>query len=474
MVANSERRQHHTRIEAKSDEESPLQGFKAAIVGGGPSGLLLAHKLLQKGAAVHVFEGRKDPRSLGDLEGRAYALGLGMRARSAIRSVANSLWDAVKARGYESERFTLYLRTLPVKLRDGSGDESLEPSVLMYQSDLCAALLDDLEHRHSTGKLSLEFTKKIASCDLKKNTLILETNEKRGPYDIIVGCDGVNSVVRSSIDEASPAFSCEKNALPGEFKVCRVLNEPPKLDPSSVALIVPKAGSTTAFVEPTASGSCILFAGRGGQDDVLLNPPANLTITALEIERRFPILAGVDFDDIANQLATQKSGSASSVQCNAYHYRSCAALCGDAAHATGGVSGQGVNSAFVDSEVLGDCLAQHFNATDRKESLSRALLVYSQRQVPEGKALYDLSFGPNPDGVLRVKFLVSNVLDTLFKGRHGIGKPPLQTLLTTSVVPFAEVRRERDQFYDGPFPTQATFDYELAKIYQDESVETSI
>jgi kynurenine 3-monooxygenase len=121
-----------------------LEQLKVAVIGGGPSGLLLsAFALLASGATVDVYEGRTDPRELNDLEGRAYALGIGMR-RTAVRAIDDKLWEAVKARGFESERFTLYIRGFPIKLRDKALEGGLEPSVLMYQSDLCSALLDEL------------------------------------------------------------------------------------------------------------------------------------------------------------------------------------------------------------------------------------------------------------------------------------------------------------------------------------------
>lgn len=444
----------------------PLEQLKVAVVGGGPSGLLLAHKLLANGASVDIYEGRRDPRLSNDLEGRAYALGLGMRGRTAIRSVDDALWEAVKARGYESERFTLYIRGFPIRLRDKVVDGSLEPSVLMYQSDLCAALLDDLVKRDVEGKLSVKFEQRIESCDLEGKFLNLANNIRSDPFDVIIGCDGVNSVVRSSIAAASTAFEVEKTILPGEFKACRLATTPEKLDPTSVALVIPNAGSTTCFVEPTADGSCLLFAGRGGNDDPIMNPSANLTATAEALKESFPILEGTDFDELARQLANQPAGSASSVRCNVYHYGHAAVLCGDAAHATGGVSGQGVNSALFDAVVLAEVLEKSFDPLNKDASLQKAFLKYSQRQVPEGKALYDLSFGPNPQGLLKLKFLSRTALDTLFQGRFGIGQAPLQTMLTTSTIPFSEVRRERDEFYDEPFPDQATFDDMLAKIYK--------
>ena len=52
-------------------------------------GLLLADRLLSAGCSVHLVESRADPRA-GSLEGRAYALGLGIRAQRAIRSWSSS------------------------------------------------------------------------------------------------------------------------------------------------------------------------------------------------------------------------------------------------------------------------------------------------------------------------------------------------------------------------------------------------
>jgi kynurenine 3-monooxygenase len=74
-----------------------------AVVGAGPAGLLLSHLLLrQQNVKVSILESRSDPRRL-DKEERAYALGLGMRGRTAIRKVDEDLWLKVKKQGFESE-----------------------------------------------------------------------------------------------------------------------------------------------------------------------------------------------------------------------------------------------------------------------------------------------------------------------------------------------------------------------------------
>ncbi|KAL7570043.1 hypothetical protein ACA910_017082 [Epithemia clementina (nom. ined.)] len=447
-----------------TSSKDALSGLTVAIVGGGPSGLLLAHKLLAGGAKVSVFESRSRPREVSK-EPRAYALGVGMRGRTAIQSVDMTLWNAVKNVGFASERFELRVGPLRLRLRDGSDAKSAEqePSLLLYQTDLCRVMAEELEKRWSSPNFKLKYDTRVTQLDLTSRMLTTSDNFKQA-FDVVVGCDGVNSIVRKTIDECWPAFETIKNELPGNFKVFQLPKMPPKLDPSAVSFLLPKSGSCTAFVEPTVDkGCCVLLAGRGTDDGLL--SLTNVEELKSEIIKRFPLLEGVAIDKAAAQLASSNSSSAASVVCNIYHYSNLAVLVGDAAHATGGVSGQGVNSALLDSKVLAECLVAQFQSTRKDRSLSDALLQYSQRQVPEGKALYDLSFGPKETTALqRIGLRLVTLRDSIFKGRLGIGNLPLQTLLTTSLVPFAEIRQQRDRFYNEAFPSPDEWSQILAKL----------
>eukprot|EP00574_Skeletonema_japonicum_P000223 CAMPEP_0201740600 /NCGR_PEP_ID=MMETSP0593-20130828/46388_1 /ASSEMBLY_ACC=CAM_ASM_000672 /TAXON_ID=267983 /ORGANISM="Skeletonema japonicum, Strain CCMP2506" /LENGTH=533 /DNA_ID=CAMNT_0048234919 /DNA_START=104 /DNA_END=1702 /DNA_ORIENTATION=- len=505
---SSSKTQQYSVLHAHSGKDWDLN---VAIVGAGPSGLLLAHKLLQSNvpvANIDVFESRSDPRDLQKQQGsRAYALGLGIRGRSAIRTVDEELWAAVKKRGFECERFRLHFsQKLNVKLRDR--EDGVEPSVLIYQTDLCSGLLDELETRsldkpQCTVKVHYEtFIKEV---DLAN--AIMETKEqKKGPYDLIVGCDGANSIVRGALNKYSPPNTfqfTQRRLLPGCFKVARCEKMPPLLDQNSVALVLPesKALGVTAFVEPTVEGGCcILFAGKlndaskseeGGEEQTgddfnsLLFPDPNVNdgdirsdaaLTAEMIFEQFPLLDGTPgMDDAVNQLLKQRTSVADSVKCNIYNSPSTiapTALCGDAAHATGGVSGQGCNSALIDAAVLVDCLNENYhplendenNALTKKALLHQSLQSYSNKQVPEGLALYDLSFGNDGKTLpifrnLRATF--SNAIDTLFGGRLGIGKKPLRTLLASSLDSFTEIRRDRQKYFVDEFPTDEEFGNQL-------------
>ena len=67
-----------------------------------------------------------------------------------------------------------------------------------------------------------------------------------------------------------------------------------------------------------------------------------------------------------------------------------------------------------------------------------------------------------PKGALRrARFGLSAVTSSLLS-KLGIGEPPLQTLLTTSLEPFAEIRRRRDSTF-GKFPSAEDFAQMRAK-----------
>lgn len=441
----------------------PLQGLNVAIVGAGPSGLLLAHLLAKQGASLDVYERRSRPVSKQTLDPRAYALGIGRRGRTAIQSVDMDLWRTIKQEGFGSERFQLHVGPLVLTLRSARDSRGLEPSLLLFQTDLCRVLGHELERRFSANQVRLHYDAKVTDLNLAEKQLSVEGSPTAVAFDVVFGCDGVNSVVRYAMDQAWPEFECETELIPGLFKVVRLDQMPLPLDPTAVALVLPKRGSVTAFVEPTAGRSCcVLFLGSNEADVVLSS--CNATEVQEELEQRFPKLRGV-YTQAAAQLAQMNATTQGSlVKCNTYSYASVAALVGDAAHSTGGVSGQGVNSALVDSVALADSLSTGYQK-DSAKSLRQALLAYSERQVPEGKALYDLSFGPNPKSLRKKAALAFRTIrDSIFKGHFGIGELPLRNKLTTSLESFADIRRRRDYFYEAAFPDQTTFSRTLEEL----------
>lgn len=142
-----------------------------------------------------------------------------------------------------------------------------------------------------------------------------------------------------------------------------------------------------------------------------------------------------------------------------------------------GVSGQGCNSALVDAAVLADCLIQYYRPTDmskdaipttKRAMLHESVSSYSLKAVPEGRALYDLSFG-NDGKTLpifrNIRATLSNAADAIFGGRFGIGRKPLQTLLASSSSSFVDIRRDREKYFVEEFPDDEALREELDRVY---------
>ncbi len=140
----------------------------------------------------------------------------------------------------------------------------------------------------------------------------------------------------------------------------------------------------------------------------------------------------------------------------------------------------------MDTMILAQSLDQHLstlskshsNTEDKKRLIRQALLDYSLRQVPEGHALYEMSVGPLPtiqsvsiskvDEIFmtfkRIFRGVNTALDTVFGGRFGIGQEPIQTRFTTSMEPFASIRRGRELYFDSPFRSEEEYQKELRDL----------
>ena len=482
-----------TALSASSNQGSPLmKDLSVVIAGAGPSGLFLAHHLLQQGANVSIHDCRPDPRSTDEdsvSSGRAYALGLGIRGRTALQDYDPKLWEAIHQRGKDCDRFRLHIGPLKLKIRDSVKGQT--PTLLIFQSELCSALLDSLEECFgNSNHLELQFQSCVTSCDLTKRQITVQTatNETQiEPYDLLVGCDGVHSVVRNALEQAvSPPFSSQKYPLPGSFKTVRIDHMPPPLDPNSVAAMVAIKQKTLAVVVPGSEKgpkqASILFISNAKSesdsnlildfDDNIVNDSNNSTLPKILLQT-FPLLEGIDLNKVADQLVGQKARQGSSIVCNAYHYRDSVALVGDAAKAcAGGVGqGQGANTALQDASVLTECLVNCFRnmeSTTTSTLLQSALNQYSKQRVPEGKALYDLSFGPKPKGLKKkLGYIGKGIRDTVFKGRYGIGKKPLRERLTTTMEPISNIRRQLDRFYEEPFPDDASFDKSIDSLYSD-------
>ena len=81
----------------------------------------------------------------------------------------------------------------------------------------------DLDGRGG-GKMRISFQTRLTSLDAVTGVATLQKGveeEELPAADLVAGCDGVNSAVRSSIAAACPGFQLTETNIPGSFKVLR-------------------------------------------------------------------------------------------------------------------------------------------------------------------------------------------------------------------------------------------------------------
>jgi len=425
------------------------------ISGGGPAGILSAHCLLSRRAPnandnirqnlyeVDLVESRDDPRN--EAAGpRAYSLGLNCRGQSAIKYFDTEqrslgLWNAIKNEGVESDSFFLHIGKRKIQIRKPSENnlEGPPPTLMIPRNKLCGAMLNSLEKNYK-GLFNIRFRTKVEKLDLNSRVARFSDGTEK-QYDLILGADGVNSAIRSAMESHKiPDFVSEEVVLPGGYKV--MINPSPLLlEEDAIHAMESTARNKSGFglflIPAPGNKTCTLVAWRGDDTPELLKDGVPFEDVKTGIYSDFPLF-GFPSDESVAQLAAQKPGRARTIRCNRYHHlQGRALLVGDAAHSTGGTLGQGANSALLDVKALDQILDEF------EDNLVSVLPVFSERQTPEGLALWQLLQLPPKFPVLALFYqlsqLIQGVLSTNFPFLP-IPKPT-QIALSQTLTPFSQI-----------------------------------
>ncbi|WP_199752785.1 FAD-dependent oxidoreductase [Actinoplanes sp. ATCC 53533] len=326
-----------------------MERTTVAIVGAGPTGLLLAGDLARAGVDVTVLERRDTESNLT----RAF----GVHARTLEHLDARGLADDLVAGGAPVERLRLFdhlrinLSSLPTRF----------PYLLITpQYNVESALA---ERATAAGARVVRGARVTA---LRQDADGVELTVGGAPMraDYVVGADGVHSAVRDALGLPFPGKSVLKSIMLADVRLAH---------PPEDVLAVNAVGDAFAFVAPFGDGWHRVFAW-----DRRAQQPDTEPVTLEEIREVMRRALGTDFGLREARWMSRFHSDERQVP----RYRvGRVFLAGDAAHVHSPAGGQGMNTGLQDAANLGWKLA----ATVRGWAPDGLLDTYESERHPVGR-----------------------------------------------------------------------------------------
>lgn len=357
--------------------------MNVVIVGAGPAGLFLAHRLLALSPSyrVQLYECNQNPTDLEAFDSRGFGLGLGARVQHWLNSI-EGLGEQLTNEGIE-----------------------LTPGglILIPRRQLCALLLRSLLAQYgnqgssANSRLSVNFNASVVEVDLARREVRIEreSGSETVAYDLLVGADGIHSTIRNAMMAANPdVTNFQQRQRPHVWKVLQLPMEPEQQHPPRIIRLQTRRNHSSLVFGaclPQKDGrfSALIFWQPVSSSDQI-NPFGITTVEELQqlVQGMAPKeLSTLKLDrDRAMAFLAAQPGHEYWSQCRCYHdLEGRAVLIGDAAHGMFSLLGQGCTAAIADAVALAALLQQHLDQG------SIVLPQFSEEQVKEGHAASDLS-----------------------------------------------------------------------------------
>lgn len=330
---------------------------EVAVVGAGPTGLMLACELALSGVTCTVLERRARPRT----DSRA----ISMHARSLelldLRGLAGRFTDAGIA-----------LPTFPLGLKGAGIDFGRLDSDFPYLLGIPQSRIEELlaERALELG-VNLRWSTEVTGISQDGDGVTVTLGDTVERYAYVTACDGIRSFVRRALGVPFPGF-----ANPGSVSLADV-----HLDGLAM---------TDSYGDLTDAGMLLVFPFRDGSCRVVLydyaraDVPADEPVTLPEVRDGIRRITGQDLRPRDLRWSGRYRSESRQVPC----YRVGRVLfAGDAAHTHSPAGAQGLNTGLQDSFNLGWKLA----ATLRGDAPGWLLDSYHAERHPVGAAVLALT-----------------------------------------------------------------------------------
>ncbi|KAI0950543.1 hypothetical protein AcV7_010451 [Taiwanofungus camphoratus] len=376
---------------------------KAVVVGAGPVGCLSAISLAKMGWTVEIYEGRPDmrlPSSQAAAQQRSINLAMSARGIAAIEAIEPSAAD----------RFLKAVIPMHGRMiHDVKGNQESQ----LYDKDgqcinsIGRAFMNEdlLTEALAITNIRVFFKYKVLSIDFNTRVMTVRNMDTEQnaqvSFDFCVGSDGSYSVVRRQLMRVV-RMDYQQEYIPHEYLELKMPAGPPMviggdptflLDPNHLHIWPRHTFMLIALPNKDKTFTCTLFAptvefDRLNAPEVIIDWFRAYFPDALPLIGEKALLA--DFE-------RNPRSSLMSIKANPYHYRDCAVILGDAAHAMVPFYGQGLNCGLEDVRVLDVLLRTEgvnpaYHPPGGEDScLARALAKYSEARHVDLASICDLA-----------------------------------------------------------------------------------
>jgi len=300
--------------------------FDIAIVGAGPTGLILAKAMSSLGFSVVIFE-RNAKENLAKKDGRTFAIS--DKSKNILENF--DLWQKLSRNAGQIKEIRVTDNYSPFFLHFDNKNLHGQPVSYMIESDECKSIL--LEEILALPNVTIIFNHK---CDhLTQTTHYVEIDEIRAKY--LFAADGKFSKIRSLIGIKNHILDYNQTAI-----VCNIKHQIPHDNIAQEMFIHSKQFAVLPMKDPHKSA--IVWIEPHEVAKVLIKMEKQDLCYFLK-ERMISYLGEVSLinDPISYPLTASYSTD---------YFVGRVALIGDAAHSIHPLAGQGLNQGILDIEAL--------------------------------------------------------------------------------------------------------------------------
>ncbi|MBD2068225.1 FAD-dependent monooxygenase [Leptolyngbya sp. FACHB-671] len=338
-----------------------------AIIGGGIGGLATANALFKKGFKVQVYERAQALRPIGA------GLSLTPNGLNSLNAIQPAIVESIMSAGSPTHTLTLkrstgeVIASEPMTTMQQYGQPMLNIQWSKLQAILASTLPPEIIHlqHHCVGfeqqdnKVEVHFA-----------------NGKTVQADLLIGADGINSVVRQElIGDGTPTYA-------GRMSWRAVIQYPhEQLSPNIATLVTASDGKNIVLID-VGEGYTFWSAGVLLADDSVCQQASDAKARVLEFfagwtEPVEAIIEATPEEDIVERPIWDRLPLP-------HWSKGRVTLLGDAAHPVVPSLGQGANMAFEDAYELAEYLS---TAPD----IETALNAYENSRVPRTEVIYNRS-----------------------------------------------------------------------------------